>query len=221
MASGMGMPSMAIYSYELFNFFEVDNIIRVGSIGAMADDVKLRDLIIGMGASTTSAFATQYELDGSFSAIADYKLMKTAIEESERLGVSYKVGNILSSDVFYGANPKSTEKWIKMGVLGVEMEAAALYAPNKVFFDCYTDYETCLKGVKDGNGESIYNVPCLKGKMYAYAEAQTIYDIQQKQRIPLINRTSKGNWLFDNPNYWDLDVDALQSLKDFLEQNLK
>lgn len=127
MASGMGMPSMAIYSYELFNFFEVDNIIRVGSIGAMADDVKLRDLIIGMGASTTSAFATQYELDGSFSAIADYKLMKTAIEESERLGVSYKVGNILSSDVFYGANPKSTEKWIKMGVLGVEMEAAALY----------------------------------------------------------------------------------------------
>jgi purine-nucleoside phosphorylase len=121
MASGMGMPSMAIYSYELFNFFEVDNIIRVGSIGAMADDVKLRDLIIGMGASTTSAFATQYELDGSFSAIADYKLMKTAIEESERLGVSYKVGNILSSDVFYGANPKSTEKWIKMGILGVEM----------------------------------------------------------------------------------------------------
>jgi purine-nucleoside phosphorylase len=127
MASGMGMPSMAIYSYELFIFFEVDNIIRVGSIGAMADDVKLRDLIIGMGASTTSAFATQYELDGSFSAIADYKLMKTAIEESERLGVSYKVGNILSSDVFYGANPKSTEKWIKMGILGVEMEAAALY----------------------------------------------------------------------------------------------
>jgi hypothetical protein len=101
------------------------------------------------------------------------------------------------------------------------MEAAALHAPNQIFFDCYTDYETCLKSKKDSNGESIYNVPCLKGKMYAYAEAQTIYDIQQKQRIPLINRTSKGNWLFDNPNYWDLDVDALQSLKDFLEQNLK
>ena len=127
MASGMGMPSMAIYSYELFNFFEVENIIRVGSIGAMAEGIKLRDLIIGMGASTTSAFASQYELDGSFSAIADYKMMKTAIEESEKLGVNYKVGNILSSDVFYNANPKASEKWIRMGILGVEMEAAALY----------------------------------------------------------------------------------------------
>ena len=127
MASGMGMPSMAIYSYELFNFFEVENIIRVGSIGAMAEGIKLRDLIIGMGASTTSAFASQFELDGSFSAIADYKMMKTAIEESEKLGVNYKVGNILSSDVFYNANPKASEKWIRMGILGVEMEAAALY----------------------------------------------------------------------------------------------
>lgn len=101
------------------------------------------------------------------------------------------------------------------------MEAAALYASNKVFFDCYTDYETCLKSVKDSNGESLYNVPSLKGKVYAYAEAQTIYNTQQKQRIPLIKRMGCGDWLFNNPNYWNLDVDALQPLKDFLTINLK
>lgn len=127
MASGMGMPSMAIYSYELFNFFEVENIIRIGSIGAMAENVKLRDIVIGMGASTTSAYAVQYGLDGTFSAIADYDLMKTAILETEKKGVSYRVGGILSSDMFYNANPEASEKWIKMGILGVEMEAAALY----------------------------------------------------------------------------------------------
>ena len=101
------------------------------------------------------------------------------------------------------------------------MEAAALYAPNKVFFDCYNDYEICLRGVKDDNGESIYNIPNLKGKVYAYAAAQTIYDTQQKQRIPLIKKMGGGNWLFDNKDYWNLDVDALQPLKDFLKENLK
>ncbi len=101
------------------------------------------------------------------------------------------------------------------------MEAAALYAPNKIFFDCYEDYETCLKGVKDSNGESIYNVPSLKGKVYAYAAAQTIYDTQQKQRIPLIKKMGCGDWLFNNKSYWNLYVDALQPLKDFLAINLK
>ena len=101
------------------------------------------------------------------------------------------------------------------------MEAAALYAPNKVFFDCYTDYETCLKGVKDSNGESKYNVPSLKGKVYAYAAAQTIYDTQQKQRIPLIKKMGCGDWSFSNKSYWNLDVDALQPIKDFLANNLK
>lgn len=101
------------------------------------------------------------------------------------------------------------------------MEAAALYAPNKVFFDCYIDYETCLKGVKDSNGESIYNVPNLKGKVYAYAEAQTIYNTQQKQRIPLIKRMGCGDWQFGNANYWNLNAAYLQALKDFLAINLK
>ncbi len=100
------------------------------------------------------------------------------------------------------------------GLVETLMEAAALYAPNKVFFDCYTDYETCLKNSK-------YNIPSLKGKVYAYAEAQTIYDIQKGERIPLINKINSGDWLFDNPDYWNLDVEDLQPLKDFFKQYLK
>ncbi len=127
MASGMGIPSMGIYSYELYNFFGVENIIRIGSAGGMSESVKVRDIIIGMGASTTSSYASQYGLNGSFAPIADYGLMKIAIEETERIGASYHVGNLLSSDVFYNADPKANEVWMRLGVLGVEMEAAALY----------------------------------------------------------------------------------------------
>ena len=127
MASGMGMPSMAIYSYELFKFFGVENIIRIGSAGGMSEKVKIHDIIIGMGASTTSNYARQYQLDGTFAPIASYGLLKTAIEEADKLGASYAVGNLLSSDVFYNADESSTEKWRSLGVLGVEMEAAALY----------------------------------------------------------------------------------------------
>ena len=127
MASGMGMPSMGIYSYELFNFFGVENIIRVGSVGGMSERVKVRDIIIGMGASTTSNYASQYNLDGTFAPICDYTLLKIATEEAEKLGVRYAVGNLLSSDAFYNANPEANKKWQSLGVLGVEMEAAALY----------------------------------------------------------------------------------------------
>lgn len=127
MASGMGMPSIGIYSYELYNFFGVENIMRIGSIGGMSEKVKIRDIIIGMGACTNSNFAAQYNLQGTFAPIADYGMMKVAIEEAEKLGASYAVGNILSSDMFYNADPTVTEHWNKLGVLGVEMEAAALY----------------------------------------------------------------------------------------------
>jgi purine-nucleoside phosphorylase len=127
MASGMGMPSIAIYSYELFSFFGVDNIIRVGSVGGMAEKVKIRDIIFGMGASTTTNFAVQYGLEGTFAPLADYKLLSTAIAEADKIGASYHVGNLLSSDIFYNADPNASAKWTKMGVLGVEMEAAALY----------------------------------------------------------------------------------------------
>jgi purine-nucleoside phosphorylase len=127
MASGMGMPSIGIYSYELFNFFGVENIIRIGSAGGLADDIKLRDIIIGMGACTNSCYQEQYGLGGNFAPIADYTLLRRAVDEAEALGVRYKVGNLLSSDIFYHADPKFNDGWCRMGVLGVEMEAAALY----------------------------------------------------------------------------------------------
>ena len=127
MASGMGMPSIGIYSYELFHFFGVENIIRIGSAGGLADNVQLRDIIIGMGACTNSAYQEQYKLNGNFAPIANFELLSHAVEAAKTLGVRYQVGNLLSSDVFYHADPNFNQGWYKMGVLGVEMEAAALY----------------------------------------------------------------------------------------------
>ena len=127
MASGMGMPSIGIYSYELFNFFGVENIIRVGSAGAMSADLKIRDMVIGMGACTNSAYGEQYGLGGTYAPICSYELLKDAVALAKEKGYSYKVGNLLSSDTFYDDNGERTMKWAKMGVLAVEMEAAALY----------------------------------------------------------------------------------------------
>jgi purine-nucleoside phosphorylase len=127
MASGMGMPSIGIYSYELYNFFGVENIMRIGSAGAMHESVKVRDIVFGMGACTTSNYAVQYGLQGTYAPIASYDMMKVAIEEAEKIGARYTVGNLLSSDIFYNADPEASAKWTKMGVLAVEMEAAALY----------------------------------------------------------------------------------------------
>lgn len=127
MASGMGMPSIGIYSYELYNFFGVENIMRIGSAGALSEKVKVRDIIFGMGACTNSNYASQFLLDGSFAPICDYGMLRIAIEEAEKLGARYFVGNLLSSDTFYNANPDSQSRWLELGVLGVEMEAAALY----------------------------------------------------------------------------------------------
>lgn len=127
MASGMGMPSIGIYSYELYNFFGVESIIRIGSVGGLTDKVKLRDIIIGMGACTNSNYQDQYGICGHYAPTADFSLLRSAVNEAERLGVRYHVGNILSSDVFYNADQEFNEKWLRMGVLGIEMEAAALY----------------------------------------------------------------------------------------------
>lgn len=127
MASGMGMPSIGIYSYELYNFFGVENIMRIGSTGSLNSDVHVRDIVIGMGASYNSNYARQYNLPGTFSAIADYKMMKTAIDMCEKKHATYHVGNILSSDTFYDADSTCNDRWREMGVLCVEMEAAALY----------------------------------------------------------------------------------------------
>ena len=126
MGHGMGMPSIGIYTYELYNFYGVKTIIRVGSAGSIQHDLHVGDLVVAMGACTNSNYAHQYELPGSFAPIADFSLVRGAVETCERLGYRYKVGNIFSSDVFYSENPHN-DKWINMGVLAVEMEIAALY----------------------------------------------------------------------------------------------
>ena len=128
MASGMGMPSIGIYSYELFHVFGVEQIIRIGSAGGIHPDLKLFDIVLGQGACTDSNYFENFGISGKFAPIADYGLLKKAEEECARRGLGYKVGNLLSSDVFYGEKgPAGTLEWGKMGVLAVEMEAAALY----------------------------------------------------------------------------------------------
>ena len=126
MASGMGMPSIGIYSYELFNFYDVETIIRVGSAGAINPELHLRDGVFGMGACTNSAYADQYCLPGTYSPIADFGTLQKAVNAAEKLGIKPYVGNILSSDTFYD-DANSLAEWQKMGVLAIEMEAAALY----------------------------------------------------------------------------------------------
>ena len=127
MASGMGIPSIGIYSYELFTQYGVENIMRIGSAGAMSEDVHVRDIVIGMGACTNSNFGDQYKLSGTFAPIASYSMMRTAIQSAEEVGARYHVGNILSSDTFYSDDANANAGWMKMGVLAVEMEAAGLY----------------------------------------------------------------------------------------------
>ena len=126
MASGMGMPSIGIYSYELFTQYDVDNIIRVGSSGALQKELKLGSIVAGMGACTNSNYAAQYGLGGTFAPIADFALLSAAVQSAKELGLEMPVGNLYSSDTFYDASASSL-KWAEMGVLAIEMEAAALY----------------------------------------------------------------------------------------------
>ena len=126
MASGMGQPAIGIYSYELFKFYDVENIIRIGSCGSIVPELHVRDIIIAQGACTNGNFASQYKLPGTFCPIASFDLLEKAVAATRNAGVNFKVGNILSSDVFYD-DAGSAMDWAKMGVLGVEMEAAALY----------------------------------------------------------------------------------------------
>lgn len=128
MGSGMGMPSIGIYSYELINFFEAKKVIRVGSIGALQKDIDLYEVIVGASASTDSNFLSQYNLPGIYAPTASWKLLKGVVDEAERQQVKVHVGNVLSSDVFYNADNTVNERWARMGVLGVEMESAALYS---------------------------------------------------------------------------------------------
>ena len=127
MGSGMGIASIGIYSYELFNFFDVDTIIRIGSCGALQEDVNLYDIIIAQGASTNSNYVSQFNIPGHFAPLADFGLIMDAKAKADEIGAVTHVGNVLSSDTFYNADETFNDKWIRMGVLGVEMESAGLY----------------------------------------------------------------------------------------------
>jgi purine-nucleoside phosphorylase len=124
--SGMGIPSIGIYSYELYHFYGVERIIRVGSAGGIADDVEVRDLIAAMGACTNSRYADQYRLPGAFAPVASYSLLEEAVQAARRMELTLRVGNVLSSDAFYD-DADSLAQWQRMHVLAVEMEAAGLY----------------------------------------------------------------------------------------------
>jgi len=133
MASGMGMPSISIYAYELYNFFGVENIIRVGTAGGMNKKVHIRDIVLGQGACTDTNFASQYGLNGNLCPIADFSLLKKAYDIGNEMGLCMHVGNLYSTDVFYNDDSTNTEKWSRLGVLAVEMEAAALYMTAQRF----------------------------------------------------------------------------------------
>lgn len=127
MASGMGIPSIGIYSHELYKFYDVENIIRIGTAGSLQETLQLRDMVAAIGAHTNSNFAAQYELNGTFAPTADYTLLSTAVEAAKKLGYPLHVGNILTADNFYEDNPETFRRWASMGTLAVEMEAAGLY----------------------------------------------------------------------------------------------
>lgn len=127
MGHGMGMPSIGIYCYELYKFYDVQTIIRIGSAGGMHPDLDLGDIVIAQGACTDSNFASQYELPGTFAPIATYDLLADAVKIAKEKGYRHMVGNVLSSDAFYSPNPARGAKWMGMGVLCAEMECAALY----------------------------------------------------------------------------------------------
>lgn len=127
MASGMGIPSMGIYSYELFNFFGVENIIRVGTAGGLTEDAKLKDVVAAIGANTDSAFADQFDVKGTVAPVCSYELLSLAMQVAEEMNIKLKVGTFYSTDVFYNADKNINKKWAEMGSIAVEMESAGLY----------------------------------------------------------------------------------------------
>ncbi|NLH01199.1 MAG: purine-nucleoside phosphorylase [Clostridiales bacterium] len=127
MGSGMGIPSIGLYAYELYNFFDVDSIIRIGTAGGIGDDIKLRDVVIAMGASTNSGFAAQYNFPGTFAPMASYHLLKNAVEAAEKINIKAVVGSVFTADQFYNADASAAEKYREMGILALEMETAGLY----------------------------------------------------------------------------------------------
>lgn len=127
MASGMGIPSISIYSHELFNFYGVENIIRIGSAGALQTNIHVRDIVIGMGSSTDSAYPSSFGLNGIFAPLCSFDLLRVACDVADEMDLSYHVGNLLTSDSFYNPVESASASWASMGVLAVEMESAGLY----------------------------------------------------------------------------------------------
>jgi purine-nucleoside phosphorylase len=127
MGSGMGMPSIGIYSYELFNFYGVENIVRIGSAGGIRIDLNLGDIVMGLGACTDSDYVNNFRLPGNYAPIASYDLIRKAQTSADTLGIHIIAGNLLSTDIFYHDDENAMKAWLKMGVLAVEMESAALY----------------------------------------------------------------------------------------------
>ncbi len=127
MGSGMGIPSIGIYSYELFHFYDVDEIIRIGSAGALQDNINVMDIVIAQAACTDSNYASQFKLPGTFAPISSYELLSRAVEVAKEQGTPVHVGNVVSEDVFYNDDPTVPESWRKMGVLCAEMECAGLF----------------------------------------------------------------------------------------------
>ncbi len=127
MGSGMGVPSATLYAHELFHFYGVEAIIRIGSAGGVAADVNLRDLVVAMSASTNSHFADQYGFPGQLAPQANYDMLRAAVEAAEKLGVRARVGQVFTADMFYNANEKAGEMYRKFGVLALEMETAGIY----------------------------------------------------------------------------------------------
>lgn len=126
MGTGMGCPSIGIYSYELIHFYDVENLIRIGSCGSIAPELKLGDIIFAIGASTDGNYAHQYNLPGTYSATASYGLLADAKQLADEYNMSNAVGNILSSDLFY-TETEEWRRWSQMGILAIEMESFALY----------------------------------------------------------------------------------------------
>lgn len=127
MASGMGIPSMGIYSYELYNYYDVEKIIRIGSAGALKENIVLGDIVIAMGVSTDSNYAHQYHIPGTFAPIADYETLTKVVNCAKQFDIKTHIGNVLSSDLFYRKNMEANDIWRSMGILAIEMESAALY----------------------------------------------------------------------------------------------
>lgn len=127
MGSGMGVPSMGLYAYELYHFFDVEAVIRIGTAGGLAEQVKLRDVVIAMSASTNSNFACQFEFPGTLAPTADYAMLRCAVEAAEKKGAHVDVGSVFTSDMFYNAKGDANEQYRRMGMLAVEMETAGLY----------------------------------------------------------------------------------------------